>query len=152
MGTDLAWLMGLLAFFWFLVYWILGGVAFALLLILRLGRVRKVRFSCLFTLLALVSAICASWVGVDYSRLAVEACLQQATNRAQVITAIFGCGFVGVVGSFALGACVLILGGLFLMLVCRRHKPETPTVGDSDSMANPSATIDPTVKPTSKYF
>jgi hypothetical protein len=151
MNTDLAWLTGLLAFFWFLIYWVLGGVAFALLLILRLGRVRKVRFSCLFTLLAIVAAIGAAKLGVSYSQEAVMVCLAQATNRAQVVTAIFGCGFVGVVGCFALGACVLILGGLLLMFICRRQRPPTPTVGDSDSVSG-SPAPDASAKPTSKYF
>lgn len=133
MNTDLAWLTGLLAFFWFLLYWVLGGVAFALLLLLRLSRVRKVRFSCLFTVLSFGVAYAAAYGGVSYSREAVTVCLADATNRPQVVTAIFGCGGVGIVGAFALGVAALILGGLLLLLVSRRGRnPGGPTVAGDD--------------------
>src|SRR3990167_9163867 len=117
MNADLGTLTGLLATFWFLVYWVLGGVFFALVTLWRLGRVRKVRFSCLFSLWALACGIGASWYGVRYSERAITECLALAANKAESITAIFGCGFVGIFGAFVLGLAALVLGGLFLIAI-----------------------------------
>ncbi len=86
--TSFAIFLGIL---WFLVYWILGGVFFAIIAILKLGRVRKVRFSCLFSLLALVVGFSASWFGISYASDSIESCTLQAVTRAESIISIFGC-------------------------------------------------------------
>ena len=113
-----------LSLLWFLIYWVLGGVFFALITIMRLGRLRKVRFSCLFTLLALATGIGSAYHGLRYSELAVKECLADATNKAETVTAIFGCGFAGVFGAFLLGAAVLTLGGFLIMVISRsKSKP-----------------------------
>ncbi len=142
MGTDLAWLTGVLAFFWFLLYWILGGVAFALLLLLRLSRIRKVRFGCLFTLYALAVAVTAAYGGVRYSHEAIGQCLAEADNRAQVVTAIFGCGGIGIIGAFVLGASAILFGGLFLLLISRRHR----------AVGGPPVAEAPSGQPAHRYF
>ena len=108
-----------LSILWFFVYWVLGGVFFAAITILRLGRVHKVRFSCLFTIVALLCGIGASVIGLSYSQESVAKCLAESTNRAEAITAIFGCGFVGVFGMFLLGAAVLTLAGFVIMTISK---------------------------------
>jgi hypothetical protein len=123
MNADLGTLTGLLAAFWFLLYWILGGVFFGLVALWRLGRVRKVRFSCLFSLWALACAVGAAWQGIRFSEKAVTDCLVLAQNKAEIITSIFGCGFVGIFGGFALGLAALVLGGLFVMAISTSHNP-----------------------------
>jgi len=113
-----------LSVFWFVVYWILGGVFFAVIAIIRLGRVRKVRFSCLFTLLALVCGIGAAQFGVKYAKDAIAACTLQATDKVQQTVGLFGCGFSGIMSSFLVGACVLLLAGfLFMELSKTKTKP-----------------------------
>ncbi len=113
-----------LSILWFLIYWILGGVFFAVLTLLRLGRVRKARFSCLFSLLALGCGIGASYWGLQTGRSSIEACVASAESRIEMITAVFGCGFAGVFGAFLLGAAVLVLGGFVLMLLSKsKSKP-----------------------------
>ena len=104
-----------LSIFWFVVYWILGGVFFAVMAIFRLGRVRKVRFSCLFSLLALVCGIGAAQFGMKYATEAIEACQIQATGKAQQFVAMIGCGFTGIMGSFLVGAVVLTVIGFVIM-------------------------------------
>ncbi|GEM_PF-1923124 len=132
MGTDFLLLTGLLALVWFLVYWVVGGVALALLAVLRFGRLRKVRFSCLLTLLALVTGVGAAYGGVRFSEEAVVACVDQVENKAQAVSAIFGCGFVGIMGGFTLGLGAVLVGGFFLLLLCRRP---IPRLGDEDASA-----------------
>lgn len=121
-----------LAILWFLLYWILGGVLFAAVAIMRLGRIRTVRFSCLFTLLALVVGVGASYLGLSRAQGVVSACLSQATSKAETVAAIFGCGFANIVSWFLLGACVLTIGGFIIMAVSKsKSKPwivlEEPT-------------------------
>jgi len=123
MNADLGTFTWLLAAFWFLAYWILGGVFFALVTLWRLGRVRKVRFSCLFSLWALACGIGAAKYGLQYSEKVITVCATLATNKAEVITSIFGCGFVGIFGAFALGLAALVLGGLFIIAISTSHNP-----------------------------
>ena len=113
-----------LAFFWFLLYWILGGVFFALITILRLGRIRKVRFSCLFTLLAAMCASVVAYLGLNSAHDSVQTCLLEASNKVEIITSVFGCGFAGVLGMFLLGAVVVIIVGFFFMAISKnKSKP-----------------------------
>ncbi len=113
-----------LAIVWFIVYWVLGGVFFAVLAILKLGRLKKVRFSCLFTVLAAFCGYVAAFWGTLYGDQAIRVCLQQAQTKAEVITSLFGCGFSAVFGAFLAGAAVLTFGGLVIMSMSKsKSKP-----------------------------
>ena len=115
MDPELRALVILLALIWSLIYWIGGGVMFSLVSLLRLGRVRKVRFSCLFTLLAFACGIIASYVGVGRSGSALNACLGASQTKAQSVVALFGCGFETILIAFVLGAVALIAGGFLIL-------------------------------------
>lgn len=122
--TNLGSFVWFVALIWFLVYWILGGVFFSLMAVLKMGTVRKVRFSCLFTILSFVSAVGAAWGGFKLANEGVQGCLQDASTKAEIITAIFGCGFVGIFSAFALGLIVLIsVGAVCLKLSTTKSKP-----------------------------
>jgi len=124
MGIELATFTGILALLWFLVYWILGGVFFSLMTALQLGRIRKVRFSCIFSILAFLCGFGAAYIGMILSSSSVNTCLAQSTNKAEVITSVFGCGFAGIFGSFLIGALVLVLGGFAIMSISKsKHRP-----------------------------
>ncbi len=119
--TSFAVFLGIL---WFLVYWILGGVFFAVIAILKLGRVRKVRFSCLFSVLALVCGFSASWFGLKYASHSITTCSLQSVTKSESIMSVFGCGFAGIFGAFLIGAFVLVVGGLLIVLISRtKTKP-----------------------------
>ncbi|OGL66942.1 hypothetical protein A2856_00360 [Candidatus Uhrbacteria bacterium RIFCSPHIGHO2_01_FULL_63_20] len=105
----------LLAIIWSLLYWVGGGVLFALVSLLRLGRVRKVRFSCLFSLLAFACGAAAAYVGVFRSRETIDACLVDATTRAETLVALVGCGMGTILIAFLLGAAALVAGGFVIM-------------------------------------
>ncbi len=119
--TELVPFTWLLTLIWFLLYWIVGGVVFAVLTILRLGRVRKVQFSCLFSWLAGAAAIVTARAGMRSAARDVLFCLRDAHTRAEEITAVFGCGFVGIFGWFLAGL-VVVLGIGYLLLVLSQTK------------------------------
>lgn len=112
-----------LSLLWFLSYWILGGVFFALVALARLGRVRRVTFSCLFTLLALACGLGAAWTGMRLAENQVGRCLQLAQTRAEAVSAVFGCGFIGIFGAFLLGAGIVVLGGFLIMALSSTKEP-----------------------------
>ena len=92
--------------------------------VLKRGSVRKVRFSCLFTILALGCAAGAAWGGLRLANDAVSQCLVSSESKAEAITAIFGCGFVGIFSAFLVGMIVLVaVGTLFLKLSTTKTKP-----------------------------
>ncbi len=110
--------------FWFIVYWVLGGVFFAVLTILKLGRIKKVRFSCLFTILAGFCGYGAAYYGTRFGNEAIKVCLLEATNKAEVVMSLFGCGFSSVFGAFLVGAGILTLGGMVFMAISKsKSKP-----------------------------
>jgi hypothetical protein len=113
-----------LGLIWFLVYWILGGVFFALVAIMRLGRVRKVRFSCLFTLWSFACALGSSWFGIFTVEDVVGECVANSDTNTEIVSAVFGCGFVSVFGFFLVGAALVVLGGFVIMAVSKsKTKP-----------------------------
>ncbi|PJE76920.1 hypothetical protein COV05_01850 [Candidatus Uhrbacteria bacterium CG10_big_fil_rev_8_21_14_0_10_48_16] len=124
MDAEMMSFLILLSILWFLLYWILGGVFFAVVTVMKLGRLRKVRFSCLFSLLSLVLGIGTAYVGMRQSELAVRDCLGQASGNAEMVTAVFGCGFAGIFGTFLLGAVLLTIGGFLIMAISKsKTKP-----------------------------
>ncbi|MBU0646284.1 hypothetical protein KJ611_02280 [Patescibacteria group bacterium] len=113
-----------LSIIWFVAYWVLGGVFFAVIALLRLGRVRKVRFSCLFTFLAMACAVGAAYGGLRYSSESVNECLLQSDSKAESLAAIFGCGLASIMAGFLIGALGLIVGGFIIMAISKsKTKP-----------------------------
>ena len=135
MMPQLAPFATLLSILWFLAYWILGGVFFAAVALTRLGRLHKVTFSCLFSILALACGIGASFGGLRYASHEVVRCLAFADSRAEALTAIFGCGFAGVFGAFLLGAVVLIVGGFISLFLASAKSPALEAI--QESMSDP---------------
>lgn len=124
MEPELNALTILLGLIWSLMYWIAGGVMFALISLLRLGRVRKVRFSCLFTLLAFACGSAAAYLAVSRSQGALNACLVESKTQAETLVALFGCGFGQFFLAFLLGAAALVSGGfLAFALSSTKTKP-----------------------------
>ena len=122
-----------LSLLWFLVYWVLGGVFFAIITVMRLGRLRKVRFSCLFSILSLLVGVGAAYTGMKGSQEAVSDCLGQAVSNAEKMMAVFGCGAASIFGMFLLGSFVLTVGG-FLIMVISKSKTKPWIVLDPDEL------------------
>lgn len=148
-----------LSILWFIVYWILGGVFFATLTILKLGRVRKVRFSCLFTILAAVCGTSASYYGMKLGEESILECAKTASGYTETISAIFGCGFSAILGTFLIGSAVLTFGGLFIMALSKsKSKPwitfseEEPDTENHKDGVSEKTDINNTDDGASKYF
>jgi signal transduction histidine kinase len=113
-----------LGLLWFLIYWILGGVFFALVAIMRLGRVRKLRFSCMFTVWSFLCALGSAWFGVFTVNDAIAQCVAHSDTSTEMVSAVFGCGFVSVLGFFLVGALLLVGGGFLIMALSKsKTKP-----------------------------
>ena len=140
----------LLSFVWFLFYWLLGGVLFAVIAIARLGRVRKVRFSCLFSLWSLFLGIAAAVGGMYLAQDAVQQCMDDAQTRMELAAAVFGCGFVGVLGAFLLGAVLLVIGGFIVMSLSKSKAKPWFELEQQEQVAEPVAKEEGTE--TSKFF
>ncbi len=156
MDPQLISLVILLSIFWFLAYWVLGGVFFAVITILRLGKIRMVRFSCLFTILALLLGVSASYFGIARSQQNVIACLEDAQSNAEMVMAVFGCGFASIFGIFLIGAAFLTLGGFLIMTISKsKTKPwiilEEPHE-DTQIQNQPENPITESPVSTSKFF
>ena len=124
MNDELFWFTWFLSLIWFVLYWIFGGVFFAVVAFLRFGRVRKVRFSCLFSLWTILVAAGAAWGGMLFAQEAQTECLLAAETKAEAITAVFGCGAIGVFGALLVGVAVLVIGGFLIMAISRTdNKP-----------------------------
>jgi len=120
----------LLGALWFLFYWIFGGAFFALVSVFRLGRLKKLRFSCLFSLVSLIGAFFAAWTGMRFAEISASECLGIARTNVEGFVGFFGCSLValtlsflgGVVVVLLLGAVSLRLSSSRLILPGREHK------------------------------
>ncbi|HBR80830.1 MAG: hypothetical protein UX09_C0020G0013 [Candidatus Uhrbacteria bacterium GW2011_GWE2_45_35] len=104
-----------LAVVWFFLYWIIGGVFFACVALLRLIRLRKARFSCLFTLSAAVCAFLAAWFSTVWLERTASGCLADLPRGREALVLVFSCGFIQFLASAAAGLVVLLLIGFILL-------------------------------------
>jgi hypothetical protein len=119
---DIKLLIILLSILWSVAYWLLGGIFFALVTLLNMGRVRKARFGCLFTIIAVVCGAGAAWSGVTHAKPVMRPCLNEAQTGTEIVSAVFGCGFGGVMGMFGIWAAALILCGFLLFYLSKPQK------------------------------
>lgn len=103
-----------LAVIWFFLYWIIGGVFFACVALLRLIRLRKARFSCLFSLTAAICASAAAWGSTTWIEKAAGNCLIFPIDQA-ALTVLFTCGGIQLVVSVFAGFVLLIVIGFGLL-------------------------------------
>ncbi|RMD52044.1 hypothetical protein D6827_00830 [Candidatus Parcubacteria bacterium] len=101
--------------FWFFIFWILGGIVFAVISILHGSRLKKVRFSCLFTLISAAYAYGAVYTGLTLGEENINSCLQKANGWLQSFSSIIACGAVSMVLSAIAWFLLLIVSGLVLM-------------------------------------
>lgn len=122
--------MLILALLWFVLFWIIGGILFAVVGLVRFLRLNKNRFSCLFTFFSGVTAVGASWMGL----LAAEAtparvCIARgAVAKAERLTTIlpnlFRCSYEELLSAAGLWFLFLLAIGIILMFISRT--PEKP--------------------------
>lgn len=111
-----------LAVIWFLFYWIVGGIFFACLALLKLMRLRKARFSCLFSLTAALCAAGAAWISALWLERSAAGCFDgggwwsgfQNTSDHMLFENI-SCGWFQLLCSVTVGFILLILIGFGLL-------------------------------------
>jgi hypothetical protein len=109
---------------WFIIYWILGGVFFALVAATRFMHTRKAMFSCLFTIGSVGAAYGASITGIilaahDVARRCAPSQSPSALSAfGDLITCHPGAVFVAGGMFFAL----LLTTGMVALLVSRVEK------------------------------
>ncbi len=110
----------LLAGAWFVVFWILGGVLFAAVSTIHFLKLKKTRFSCLFSLASAAAAYGAAATGIVVGKEHIQDCL--------TVPAFLDCGAKEIFLSGGAWFIVLMLLSLLLMLLSRREsKPLTPS-------------------------
>ncbi len=117
-----------LTLLWFVLFWIVGGVLFAIVGLVRFLRLNKNRFSCLFTIMSLVTAFGASWMGL----LAAQAgdttgCLSHTNDLsglAAFIPSLYTCSLQAVLSAAILWFLFLLAAGIVLLFISRA--PDRP--------------------------
>ena len=105
----------ILAILWFLFYWILGGAFFAIVSVFKLGRLHKLRFSCLFSIVTLAIAFGASYAGMRWANTSTHECLELARTNVEGFVGFFGCSVIALTLSFLGGAVAVIVFGAISM-------------------------------------
>jgi len=112
-----------LTILWFLFYWVFGGVFFTVIAVIRLGRIKKARFSCLYTILSAFGGYAAALLGVYWAEDSINRCLAQATDMTEQFAAVFACGIVGILSAMLIVAAFLVFGGFIMMRLSRSKEP-----------------------------
>ena len=106
-----------LSLLWAFMYWIFGGVLFSLIALLRVGRIRRTWFGCLFSFSALALGILAAWSGLKFSAPRLAACNinPETLDRMHLWIERFTCGIVEIIIAFVFGFLLLLLLGAGFM-------------------------------------
>jgi len=108
-----------IAIFWFILYWVLGGVVFAVISIFRVSKLRRAQFSCLFTLLSAGCAFGAAYFGALKAEDQIYVCLEQETDVFGRLASVIGCGILEQVVSGAIWFGILLVLGYVAYLFSR---------------------------------
>lgn len=118
MNAELGTLLVSLTVLWFLVYWIFGGVVFAIISLVRPGKMKRVRFSCLYSIFSAFIAYAAAKLGIIWASEATGG-LPPSGSLAEAFVVMGGLGFVGILLGLIAGFIVLFIGGWIIMLISR---------------------------------
>ena len=126
MEISIAALTMLLTIVWFVVFWLVAGVMFAVIALIRFVKLNKARFSCLFTILSFVTAYGAAWMGVMAAVKGSSRCLARIDALYEAIPGTFVCAPQPVIFSAFLWFIFLLALGIGLMFFSRlADRPRT---------------------------
>jgi len=111
--------IGPLAVFWFLIFWLVGGVLFSIIALFRSSKIKKTQFSCLFTLLCAGCAYGAAHTGMMMGAEEINVCLEKAVGWTESFSAIIACGVFAMMISGLAWFILLFVGGSLLLLLSR---------------------------------
>jgi predicted permease len=104
---------------WFVLYWIVAGVIFAIIGLVRFMRINTARFSCLFTLMSFATAYAAAWTGYVAAARTNARCLAEVNAPYEAIPGLFRCATTIMVSNAILWFIVLLAIGIALMFISR---------------------------------
>ena len=119
MTASLALVTIILALLWFVLYWIIGGVIFAVIALTKLIHLKKAQFSCVFAVLAGLAAYGAAWMAVVSATHSSRLCLIKIKAIYDAIPAMFVCATRETVFSGLLWLVFLMTLGIGLMFISR---------------------------------
>jgi len=122
MNPDPQTLTTFLALAWFIIYWILGGVFFAVVAASRFIRLRKARFSCLFTIASAGLAYGAATTGMFLARPMLRACGAPKDEVGAATLRLFQCAPSAILTSGLFWFVLLVLVGSVAILLSRVEK------------------------------
>lgn len=108
-----------LALTWFVIFWLVGGVFFAIISVMRTAKLRKAHFSCLFTLSTLLAACGAAYGGLYLGQGQIETCMVEAQDYFDALAAVYGCGVLELFAAAGLAFLALVFVGFILLFICR---------------------------------
>jgi len=109
-----------IAIFWFIIYWILGGVFFAIVVASRFIRLRKARFSCLFSIASATLAYGAASTTTVLSESSVAVCVNK--DGSDGFLSLLRCAPNAFFGSGAIWFILLVVIGTVAVLLSRAEK------------------------------
>ncbi len=118
MLTEIGTLSVILTFLWFLVYWIFGGVVFSVISFVRPGKMKRVRFSCLYTIVSALAGYMAARLGIFWAASATGE-MPEASSVGEAVVVIGGLGFVGILLGLIAGFIGTFIAGWVIMLLSR---------------------------------
>lgn len=104
---------------WFVLYWLVAGVLFAIIGLVRFMRINTARFSCLFTLLSLVTAYAAAWTSYVAAARTAPRCVGQINAAYEAIPGLLRCAATITMSNAILWFIVLLAVGIALLFVTR---------------------------------
>ena len=104
---------------WFVLYWLVAGVLFAVVGLAHVVRINTARFSCLFTCLSLAVAYGAAYTGYVAATRLNGKCVSQIDASYRIIPGLFKCAHTVIFSNGVLWFLVLLAAGIGLMFVSR---------------------------------
>jgi hypothetical protein len=106
-----------MALVWFLVYWLLAGIIFAIIGFIRVGRINVTKFSCLFTVLTLAVAIGAVWTGFVFTINTSPSCLNDIHIAIRALWGLFKCATAINIYNAIVWFVILLIAGVGAMFI-----------------------------------
>lgn len=107
---------------WFILYWIAGGVVFAVVAVTRLLRMKKAQFSCLFTIASAAAAYGATTTGLIVRRPARCAPLDFPDWLSWLPERVLSCNLNQLLLAGGAWFALLLLVSILLMLMSQRDQ------------------------------
>jgi len=95
---------------------------FSVISFVRPGKMKRVRFSCLYTIISGIAGYMAARLGIFWAARATGE-IPQAANVGEAAVVIGGLGFVGILLGLIVGFIGTFIAGWVIMLLSRSKEP-----------------------------